>query len=32
MGFINKVNQIDQNSSHSDDDKVSLSLLRLKIC
>ena len=26
MGFINKVNQIDQNSSHSDDDKVSLFL------
>ena len=26
MGFINKVNQIDQNSSRSDDDKVSLFL------
>ena len=26
MGFINKVNQIDQNSSHSDDGKVSLFL------
>ena len=26
MGFINKVNQIDQNSSHSDDDKVTLFL------